>query len=88
MMSAHLDLGTIGLKYNQLIWLNIFSPLSCGSVKVKLQRRCVCGGIAFTWVWHFDLSIMDKNNDRELKDFAKDPQNIIQATYRMGGLLV
>lgn len=46
-MIASLNLGTIGLKYNQLIWCNIFFPLSCGSVKVKLQRR---EGVAFTQV--------------------------------------
>lgn len=43
-MSAHLNLGPMCLKYNQLIWLNIFFPLSCGSVKVKLQRRWGLGG--------------------------------------------
>lgn len=49
-MIASLNLGTIGLKYNQLIWCNIFFPLSCGSVKVKLQRRgvgSIHSGLAF-----------------------------------------
>lgn len=70
-MIASLNLGTIGLKYNQLIWCNIFFPLSCGSVKVKLQRR---EGVAFTQVQPFDSNIMEEHNDREIKDFAKDPQ--------------